>query len=295
MNENEMIFTKATNTIQTRSTHYFATPSEQTKAILFYRDMFGHFACDNRYRVERPAFDSYLLMYTLEGTGTIITPRGKSICRKNDIALIDCNKEHKYYADDFWEFMWFHFNGSASHQIVDFILARQGTVSHAAETWLSFQCFRDLTEKQLPSSLAGEITISAHIHRILAELAMYEPSGKNRSHRTEIANKALQLIDRHYSKALSILDIAEQLGVSKSSLCHIFKAETGFSPYDYIITKRIDQAKYLLRKMDLTISEISYQIGFQSESHFTKTFRERVGMSPTEFRRSSSFDKSKNK
>lgn len=290
MNEkNKIIFTKS-NTIQNRSTYYFTTPSEQAKANLFYRDMFGHFVCDERYKVERPTFDSYLLMYTLEGAGTIITPHGKSICRKNDIALVDCNKEHTYYADEFWDFLWFHFNGNASRQLVEFVLARQGTVFHAAETWLSFQYFKYLTEKQSQSSLASEITMSAHIHRILAELAAHEPSGKDYSHKSMVVNKTIQYINRHYSEPLSIQQIADQAGVSKSSLCHIFKSETGFPPYDFIITKRIDQAKHLLRSGNLTISELSYQVGFQSESHFIKTFREREGMSPTEFRRCKSFE-----
>lgn len=277
------VFTKS-NTIQDRSTHYFATPSDGIRETLFYRDMFGHFVCDNRYRVERTTFDSYLLIYTLEGKGTVITPGGKSICLKDDIALIDCNQAHSYFANEFWDFLWFHFNGNASRRLVSFILSRQGTITHATDPWQTTQCFEYLTKAQTENSVALEITLSSYIHHILAELAAYEMYGKALSSKPDIASRAARYISQHCSEPLSIQQIADEVGVSKSSLCHIFKNETGFSPYDYMIGRRIDIAKDLLWSTDLTISEISDRVGFQSESHFIKTFRMRTKMSPTTFR-----------
>lgn len=280
------VFTKAINTIQDRSTHFFSTPSNSIQEILFYRDMFGHFVCDNRYRVDRSAFDSYLLMYTLEGKGVVVTPSGKSICRKHDIALVDCNQEHTYYANEFWDFLWFHFNGNASRKLVSFILSRQGTITPAVDPWQTAQCFESLTREQTENSIAQEITQSAQIHHILAELAAYASYAKERSPKTDIASRAARFISQHCCEPLSIQQIADEIGISKSSLCHIFKNETGFSPYDYMIGRRIDMAKNLLWSTELTISEISYRVGFQSESHFIKTFRARTKMSPTTFRQS---------
>lgn len=279
------VFTKS-NTIQEHSTHYFSTPSDGIRESLFYRDMFGHFVCDSRYRVERTIFDSYLLIYTLEGEGTVITPDGKSICQKHDIALIDCNQAHTYYANEFWDFLWFHFNGNASRKLVNFILSRQGTITHVTDSWQMVESFQYLTKAQTENSVALEITLSAHIHHILAELAAYELYGKTLSSKPDIANRAAQYISQHCSEPLSIQQIANEVAVSKSALCHIFKSETGFSPYDYMIGRRIDMAKDLLWSTDMSIREISQRVGFLSESHFIKTFRMRTKMSPTTFRQS---------
>ena len=63
-----------------------------------------------------------------------------------------------------------------------------------------------------------------------------------------------------------------------------FKKATGFSPHKYLILQRIERAENLLHQDKLSIAEISYQLGFTSQSHFTTTFRKMTGVTPKYYR-----------
>ena len=280
------MFSKA-NTIQERSTLYFTIPSDWAKKNLYYLELYGHFTCDNKYRIEREPFNSYLLMLTLDGSGTIsVPPSGdKHICRKNDLSIIDCNQAHCYYANNNWEFLWFHFNGNSSKEISRYIIEKYGHVTHIQETALSAYYIKSLTKKDFSSSINNEILISSYIHQVLADIISYEKDAQKNSRDYMLTNKAIAFIEKHYTDNISINRISEYLKVSQSSFCHIFKEETGFSPYDFIINKRLNRAKYLLKSTDAPIEEISYEVGFQSESNFIKTFKQKNQTTPGAFRK----------
>lgn len=64
----------------------------------------------------------------------------------------------------------------------------------------------------------------------------------------------------------------------------LFKSETGYSPHQYHLNLRINKAKELLQTTELNIKEIAYQTGFESEFYFSKLFRKKSGISPTDYR-----------
>ena len=274
------------NTIQSQSTIYFTMPSDMAKAALFYVQMYGHYVCDRRYSVlGREPFDSFLIMRTLGGSGTLITPGGEYRLKANDVALVDCSRAHDYYADDFWEFQWFHFYGNASVQIASQILEKAGNLITMTNEGALSRNIALIAEKKgdLFSCLDDEIFVSSLIHQILADLLFLGKQDMNIPAATEIA-RAVQHIQRQYKTRITVDGLAAMLGMSNSSFSHHFKAETGFSPYDYIINHRINQAKYLLCACDWSVSEISEQVGFSSTANFIKKFREKTGFTPFQFR-----------
>lgn len=72
--------------------------------------------------------------------------------------------------------------------------------------------------------------------------------------------------------------------MSPSYLSHIFSKATGFSLWDYIIARRIEQAKHLLLSTDRKILDIAFECGFQNSVHFHKCFRSQTGLTPGEYR-----------
>ena len=88
----------------------------------------------------------------------------------------------------------------------------------------------------------------------------------------------------HKFEAIKLEQIARALNVSTFHFCRRFKLETGLTFVEYLSRVRIEQAKLLLHNTHLPISEIAYEIGFQSLTHFNRTFRKLVGTSPTEYR-----------
>lgn len=94
-------------------------------------------------------------------------------------------------------------------------------------------------------------------------------------------------IDRHLSTDLSLYNIAEQVGMSQSHFSRLFKQSTGLSPWQYVIQRRVELAKQLLRKEELTIEKISDRLGFASHSQFTIFFQKYTSISPKKYRQQS--------
>lgn len=99
-----------------------------------------------------------------------------------------------------------------------------------------------------------------------------------------VITKAKQFINHNYTEDLSLPDVAKACNTSTFYFCKIFKRETGMSFTEYLSSVRIEKAKNLLLNRELQISEIGYEVGFQSLTHFNRVFKKRVGQSPSEYR-----------
>mgnify|MGYP001660399087 CR=1 FL=1 len=80
-------------------------------------------------------------------------------------------------------------------------------------------------------------------------------------------------------------ELAELVHVNKYHLVHTFSTDYGLSPIQYLISRRIEEGKNLLRTTDYSIAQIASFSGFSSQSYFAQTFQKSMGMSPTQYRR----------
>lgn len=95
---------------------------------------------------------------------------------------------------------------------------------------------------------------------------------------------ARNYIESRYKSKLTIDEIAHKVGLSPSYFSHMFTKETGSSPIQYLNSYRIVKAIELLRQSNMSITEISYEVGFQSLPHFNRVFRKATGKSPRAFK-----------
>ncbi len=96
----------------------------------------------------------------------------------------------------------------------------------------------------------------------------------------------IRYMESNYRLPLSMDDLAAFAGANKHYLSREFRRYTGFSPNDYLISLRIQEAKKLLQTTNRTAAEIAHQVGIHDMNNFTRLFRKKVGQSPSEFRRS---------
>lgn len=94
-----------------------------------------------------------------------------------------------------------------------------------------------------------------------------------------------EYINEHLEKELSLSDLGKVSAMSPHHFARQFKQATGLSPHQYVTLRRIEQAKVLLAKTDLPITEIALQVGCASQSHLSKLFRKITGTSPKAYRR----------
>jgi AraC-like DNA-binding protein/ligand-binding sensor protein len=117
--------------------------------------------------------------------------------------------------------------------------------------------------------------LSALINQIVLERQNAEPP---------LVQKAREYIEQHKMEPLSLGDVARASGASVFHFCKVFKKTTGMKFTDYVARVRLEDAKTQLLNPSRRISEVAYDVGFQSLTQFNRMFKRIFGQSPTEFR-----------
>lgn len=97
-------------------------------------------------------------------------------------------------------------------------------------------------------------------------------------------NRVLEYVDQHLADNVSLKALAEVAGLSMYHFAKAFKQSTGAPPYQYVLERKIERARHLLRDPNRSVLEASARTGFVDQSHFTKVFHRLVGVTPTEYR-----------
>ncbi len=274
------------------SLRYFFTPSSLASELFYYPTRAGHYFCDHRYSFDhhvetaRQASHRLNLMlicvcrgelrFTLEEELVTATP--------GQIALFDCRQPHEYSARDDTEFLWLLFNGLNAETVYRRILQNKGGHHVFAPTG-----FPEITQgiSELVSSCESgfrmsEAACSQLIHRLLCELLLGGEGSCRKEN--EAVSEALSFIHRNLYRNITVRDVAAAASFSPAHFSRVFKLQTGYSPYEYILLRRIDAAKHLLTSTQLSVKEVAYQAGYNSEENFIHSFRKKVGVTPGVFR-----------
>ena len=99
-----------------------------------------------------------------------------------------------------------------------------------------------------------------------------------------VITKARTYIHEHQTEEISLGQVAKAVNMSSYYFCKMFKKVTGINFTDYVARVRIEKSKNLLLNPNLRVSEIAFEVGFQSLTHFNRVFKKILGQSPTEYR-----------
>ena len=99
-----------------------------------------------------------------------------------------------------------------------------------------------------------------------------------------LVQRAREYINKHKNEEFSLADVAKAAGASVFHFCKVFHKSTGLKFTDYVARVRLEDARNRLLNPNLRVSEIAYDVGFQSLTQFNRTFKRVFGQSPTEFR-----------
>lgn len=155
--------------------------------------------------------------------------------------------------------------------------------------------YLNLMLKESQHEQFGSTAICQHLLSVLL-LLVYRKSGLHLVADIQPTSKAQEVppecgrvknyIDSYYSDNITLALLARIAGWDRFYLSHAFTKAYGLSPMNYLIKKRLDCAKELLKNSDHTIAEISQMLGFSSQNYFTQTFKRKVGITATEYRKS---------
>lgn len=248
----------------------------------------GFQKCDALHQWGPGIRDHYLLHYIISGCGYYCLNKQIYELHAGDTFLIYPNMEVSYYADKSnpWEYAWVGFAGNDASIIL------KATNFTPQSPFIQNTPLGEQIRRQIffiydvrGNEFEHAVAMTGHLYTLLA-LFMHNaarPSSQNSANR--YVQKGIEFISSNYWASITIEDIANYVGVSRSHLFRSFQTVLGQSPKEYLTNFRMKQACYLLENSDLSITAIANSLGFDNNLYFSKTFHKHKGMSPKEYRR----------
>ena len=272
--------------INPKSDYYVSTPSSTAQDLYLYPTIVGHFKYEKGYYLYRESFDSFLCIYIKKGSCTIKTSGQSFTASENQIVFLDCYKPHSYGSDESWEAEWFHFDGPLARKYYEAITQNKNVVLALSSTYRFEKYLSKIYTAFRNSEPINDAIMNNWIVNLMTELIVSRESTDGINNSSDIIEDIVSYIRDNLSEELSLDELASKANLSPFYFSRLFKRETGFSPHDYILTSRINHAKYLLLTSTLSIKDICFKLGFSSESAFCTAFKKKINQSPGDFRNS---------
>lgn len=183
------------------------------------------------------------------------------------------------------EFIWAHFSGANSADFYQRIVREHSPVFTAPENSVVLDQLTLILNKYKSGVMFTEIERSQRIYSILCNLLFPGFSSIDNAVEDRVIGKAIEFIKDSLSDDITLDSIARHVHLSSFHFAHLFKRQTGFSPYEYIMISRFNLAKHLLKSTDKSIDEISEIVGYKSSTGFIAAFSKKEGLSPSKYRR----------
>jgi len=136
-----------------------------------------------------------------------------------------------------------------------------------------------LYAQTLASTLAGHV-----VHRYSSKAPLRQAPAAGGLARP-LLRRAIEYVHEHLGAEVSLAQLAEVCQLSPFHFARLFKQSTGFSPHEYLTRCRVDRARQLLMRGARSITEVAIDVGFCDQSHLTRHFRRRLGLTPAAFLR----------
>jgi len=251
----------------------------------------GHFLAGPQYYTVREGKEDYLLIYTCSGRGNLEYEDFNYDLRKGSIALIDCRKYHSYRTHPFlatkdWNIYWMHFSGSSSAYYYKALFGAGFQIIYNDDDYLLTSQFEKLLQDFDKPGLTTCFRLSDYVSHILLGLIELRLSSeqKNHSHQ-KLLETATDFIRENYHSKITIEDMASSVSISKYYFIKLFKQHMCVTPYEFLISCRMVEAKKLLRGSNLSVTKISEMVGFNDECHFIRMFKKHTGWTPLNYRK----------
>lgn len=269
------------------SEDFHPKPSQVAEKLLYYVTGCGVYFCEYGYRIEREDYGNYMLLYVSKGVLAVSTEGKTYLVQEGQAAFLNCHRHHTYYAKGFVSFFWIHFEGvNTAGFYEEFAQRRNGIVFEEVLTQSIRKNIFSIISYYKNDLEIKEVEHSKILYDCLCILTFSHGEEKeSKSESTKAVDRAKEYVRLNMDRNISLDTVAEFVGLSSCHFSRLFKKETSYSPYEYIILVRLNKAKHLLNTTEKTIKEIAYEVGYHSESNFCNAFTSKIGISPMNFRK----------
>lgn len=230
-----------------------------------------------------------LFKYTLSGTGVFrdakgdhrVPPEHGFLCEVNDPAI---EYFHPGSGAEPWTFVFVTFDGDCAFQWVRDLVRKSGPIFHLPlETGIIQQLLsfgkNAKRHRVIQAGWGSELTLA-----VLLTLTRSTENSMANDESGGLVRRVRELVANHLDQDLNGKEIAQRLRVSREHLSRVFRRETGTPLHTYILRQKMDYACYLLKHSELNSKEVAAQLGYESPTHFSRTFRRIKAMTPGDFK-----------
>ena len=263
---------------------------------IFNISIIGYEECQKDKRKISLNKNCYIFHFVIKGKGYLKIQKNEYIpIYKNSCFLIEPGQQAKYHQDkdNPWTYFWIEINGKNIEKFVNLLAFKNNNnVINIPNIKDIKNCFFDVFNQDLygQNILSENLRIQSLTLKIFSDLFSntinhnLEKNEKMLSKTEEQANAIIKYINYNYtSPNLSVKNLANMFYFNSSYLNRLIKKYTGLSPKKLIIKLRMERSLVLMKKKTMTISEISFEIGYKNQFYFSKEFKEYYGVSPSEY------------
>lgn len=229
----------------------------------------------------------FQLNYITRGEGILETKSGEYSIKEGSVIIITPGLWHRYKPlNSGWKEHYVGFNGTfANHLFESEFFSGKPAVLQIGFNERLLQSFQEIFNHVSMEKTGYQQICSGLVIYILSTIISIK---KNEDFEGKLIEQTIQraclTIRESMDKNLNIQQLACDLNIDYSLFRKMFKVYTGISPGQYHLSLRIRQAKDLLINTDLSIKEISYRLGFESIYYFSRIFKSKTGINPTEYK-----------
>ncbi len=222
------------------------------------------------------------LLWGIEGKGEILLKGKKHILLPNTtIIILPNNNDNALALTNTWRYRWLTIDGIMNESIVEnFKLQEKIKYSGHCPEDLFIKLEREIQD----TTPTGERLASGTAYNILSRAS--ETPHKQNKKNDLIIKQCVKLIHKNFRNAeLNINYIADSLKINRTTLSKEFRKRKGVSLINFLISIRTQDALSLLKRTDLSVSEIAYMTGYDDPDYFSKSIKKQIGLTPTECRK----------
>jgi AraC family transcriptional regulator of arabinose operon len=243
---------------------------------------------ENQLIVERrKGYPAYHCMLCKSGNGHLIVDDCHYDVEPDSVFFLNFNQPHSYYADDSdWHTCWVVFEGENALQILKQIGIGESKPKKISKMSSAYMIFNLICSEALSGGISSIYKCSAQLYALLLNLSYssfrYDTFSNDLS--SERIEQVLKYIETNWQKNIGLDEMASLMKITPQYFCKLFKDAIGKTPYEYLITYRLQKSKEIMADKKLLISEVSNRAGFNDTSYFCAVFKKYEGITPKQFR-----------
>lgn len=225
----------------------------------------------------------YLLMYCVDGTAVCKKDDDEISFGAHDLYVMFPNEKIHYVTPtgSYWTSWWVGVYGSLTDTLMEMLgVTKDNPFIHIRDNYTMECLMKEIYDTSLNSDASSKMKCIS----LLYELFSFLMKDAGSTYKSDIICDAQNIIEHNLSGQISVADLAEKLGINPSYLTRIFKQKLSKSPKDYILDLKIKRAKELLKTTDVSVTDIARSIGFDDPLYFSRLFKKRTNLTPTEYR-----------